>query len=79
MHIARFTRSRHNAVIAGVCGGIARHKGIRTLPVRIGFAIAGLFGIGIVVYLIAWIVFPKRPSTRTFELANQSQFENESD
>lgn len=79
MSIARFTRSRHNNVIAGVCGGISRHKGIRTLPVRIAFFVSGLFGIGIVVYLIAWIAFPKRPSTGIFELANQAQFENDSD
>ena len=54
-------RSRHNRVVAGVCGGLAEFYGISAFWFRLAFLIAlipgGVPGIG--AYLIFWIVVPK--------------------
>lgn len=47
--------------IAGVCGGLAAFFGIDVTPVRVGFVIFGLFGVGEVVYLVLWLIVPKAP------------------
>jgi phage shock protein PspC (stress-responsive transcriptional regulator) len=58
----RLYRSRHNRVIAGVCGGIAEYFGWSPALVRLVF-IASLIlpGTQVVFYLIAWIVMPNEP------------------
>jgi len=49
-----------NKKIAGVCSGVAEYFNIDPTIVRIIWLILVLcFGIGIIAYLIAWIVFPK--------------------
>jgi phage shock protein C len=58
----RLYRSRKDKMISGVCGGIAEYFDVdpvwvRLLTVLIGFTT----GVGIIVYLIAWIVIPKNP------------------
>ncbi len=54
-------RSRHNRVIAGVCGGLAEFFGISAFWFRVAFLIAlipgGIPGIG--AYLLFWIIVPK--------------------
>lgn len=56
-------RSNKNIRIAGVCGGIAEYFNIDVSLVRLAWLFAGLsFGGGIIVYIIAWLVIPKRPS-----------------
>lgn len=54
-------RSRHNRVVAGVCGGLSEFYGISAFWFRLAFLIAlipgGVPGIG--AYLIFWIVVPK--------------------
>jgi phage shock protein C len=56
-------RSRHNRVIAGVCGGLSEFFGISAFWFRLGFILAALPGgiPGIVPYLICWIIIPKEP------------------
>jgi len=58
--IKKFYRSRDNKMIAGVCGGLGKHLNIDPLLVRIFFVLL-IFanGIGIVLYLIMVILFPK--------------------
>ena len=53
-------RSRHNRIIAGVCGGLGEFFGIAPFWFRLGFLIALLPGgvPGIVLYLIGWIIIP---------------------
>ncbi|MPZ62814.1 MAG: PspC domain-containing protein [Propionibacteriales bacterium] len=54
-------RSREDKMIAGVCGGIARHFGIDPTLVRliaVGGAVLG-FGSLIVAYLVCWVVIPQ--------------------
>jgi len=54
-------RSRHNRILAGVCGGLAEFFGISAFWFRLAFIIAfipgGVPGIGL--YLLAWIIIPK--------------------
>ncbi len=54
-------RSRHNRIIAGVCGGLAEFFGISAFWFRLAFVIALIPGgvPGLVPYLILWIIFPK--------------------
>lgn len=48
--------------IAGVCGGIAEYLGIDATIIRIALVLfIALGGSGILVYLIAWLVMPKKP------------------
>lgn len=52
----KFTRSRSDKKIAGVCGGLARYFGIDATLVRV-LAVLTIFagGIGILAYLLLWI------------------------
>ncbi len=54
-------RSRHNRVLAGVCGGLAEFFGISAFWFRLAFFIAFIPGgvPGILLYLLAWLVIPK--------------------
>lgn len=50
--------------IGGVCGGIAEYFDIDSTIVRLAWLIAVLcLGTGILAYLIAWIVIPRRLSS----------------
>ena len=55
----QLVRPRSGKIIAGVCAGIAQRLGISVTLVRIGFIIFGLFGIGELVYIAAWIIIPR--------------------
>lgn len=47
--------------IAGVCGGIAEFVKIDPTIVRLGFALAGLWGgTGIIAYVIAALIIPTK-------------------
>jgi phage shock protein C len=58
---APLRRSRHNRIIAGVCGGLAEFFGVSAFWFRVAFLIAlipgGIPGIG--AYLLFWIIVPK--------------------
>lgn len=56
-------RSKSNAVLAGVCGGLADWLGWDPTLVRLGYALLTIFSAafpGIIIYLILWLVMPKR-------------------
>ena len=56
----RLYRLREGRVVAGVCAGLAAFFGIDPTLVRLAFAVVTVFGgIGILVYLVAWIVIPE--------------------
>ncbi len=51
---------RKNGVIAGVCGGVADYFGFDVKIVRLIWVLAVIFaGIGLLAYLILWIVMSK--------------------
>jgi phage shock protein C len=54
-------RSRHNHVLAGVCGGLAEFFGVSAFWFRLSFLIAAIPGgvPGISLYLLLWLIIPK--------------------
>ena len=58
-------RSRDNKLIAGVCGGIAEYFGVDPTIVRlIGVLLLLAEGIGVLLYIVAWIIIPENPSQK---------------
>jgi phage shock protein PspC (stress-responsive transcriptional regulator) len=56
-------RSRQHKRIAGICAGLAEEFGISVTVLRLAFLLGTLIGggMGIVVYLVLWVVMPYRP------------------
>ncbi len=55
-------RSGTNAMIGGVCAGIARHFGWSVTGTRVGYVLLSIISAafpGILVYLILWLLLPK--------------------
>lgn len=60
----RFYRDPDNRIIGGVCGGIGAYFDIDPVIVRIILVVLFLtFGIGLLIYLILWIVVPEAKTT----------------
>ena len=60
-----FTRSRHDRMVAGVLGGIARRFGWNSTLLRALFVIVSIASAafpGIIVYLILWLLMPEEGS-----------------
>lgn len=56
-------RNTDNAIIAGVCSGIAAYFGWDALWVRLGFfLLTFLNGFGILLYIVLWIIMPEAKS-----------------
>ena len=55
----RLYRIRDGRVVAGVCAGLATYFGVDATLVRLAFAVVTIFGgMGILLYLGAWLVIP---------------------
>lgn len=57
-------RSRRHNMVAGVMGGIAERYGWSPTLLRILFVIVSISSAafpGIIVYLVLWLIMPKRP------------------
>jgi phage shock protein PspC (stress-responsive transcriptional regulator) len=63
----RLTRSVADRKIAGVCGGLAEYFGVDATPVRLLWVIlsilCGAIVLGILAYLLAWLIIPQPPET----------------
>jgi phage shock protein C len=58
----QLTRPRTGRMIAGICAGLVLHYGWDLSLVRVLCALLMLCtGIGLVAYLIAWVVIPEEP------------------
>ena len=56
----RLLRRREGRMVAGVCVGLAAYFGIDANLVRLGFGVFSVFyGLGVLLYLIAWAVLPE--------------------
>ena len=55
----RLTRSATDKRIAGVCGGVGEYFDLDPTLVRVAFVVAALFGPGLLLYVVLWIVLPK--------------------
>jgi len=66
-------RSRKHRVIGGVCGGIAEYFEIDPVLIRLIWVILVIFGgMGVLAYIIAWIIIPNRDeSNSTVEQPDQ--------
>jgi phage shock protein C len=54
-------RNTENKVIAGVCSGLAEYFELDTTVMRLIFVIAFIFwGVGPLLYLILWLLMPKK-------------------
>ena len=48
-------------MLGGVCGGLAEYSGVEPVLWRVGFIALALFGPGIVIYPLLWVVMPPDP------------------
>ncbi len=71
----RLYRSSRERMIAGVAGGLAEYFDIDPVFVRALF-VASIFlsGVGILIYLVLWIITPPTPSVAVSSPENASQF-----
>lgn len=59
----RLFRSKTDAMLAGVCGGIAEYFDLDPSLVRIAYIVLSVVSVafpGILVYIILWIVIPEK-------------------
>jgi phage shock protein PspC (stress-responsive transcriptional regulator) len=63
-HGRRLMRSTTDTKIGGVCGGLAEYFGVDSTPIRLLWIIlsilCGAVIGGVIAYLIAWVIIPKR-------------------
>jgi signal transduction histidine kinase len=63
---ARFTRSRSNRVLSGVCGGVGQVIGVNPLVLRVAVvALTAAGGTGALLYVLAWLLLPQEGSDRS--------------
>jgi len=61
-NVKKLYLSNADRKIAGVCGGIAEYLEVDSTVVRLVWVILSVlsFGTGIVVYLLAWLIIPRK-------------------
>ncbi len=58
----RLYRSREQKMIAGVCGGIAEYLDLDPTIVRLVWVLMAFgVGVGLLAYIIAWVIMPEKP------------------
>ena len=59
----RLYRSTRERVLGGVCAGFGEHLDVDPMVIRLIWVAVTLLslGIGIIVYIIAWIIIPEEP------------------
>lgn len=65
-------RSYENKVIAGVCGGVAEYFEVDPTIVRIIWLLSIFAGVGIIAYIVCWIVMPERHGSYSSYSSNYS-------
>ena len=66
-------RSRRYRVFGGVAGGLATYFSIDPILVRVIFVLVSLMhGLGILAYIILWIVIPEEPFEVAYPINNQT-------
>jgi len=58
----RLYRSRTNRMLGGVAGGIAEYLGVDPTLIRLIWILSIFTGIGVIAYIVAWIIVPENPS-----------------
>jgi phage shock protein C len=58
----RLYRSNEHKIIGGVCGGLGEYFNIDPTWLRLAFVILTITkGLGLLLYVIGWVVIPRRP------------------
>jgi phage shock protein C len=61
-------RSRDDRMLAGVCGGLGDYFGVDPTLVRLLFVLLALFtGVGVLAYIVLWIVVPEEGGRPLYE------------
>ena len=56
-----YRASEKNSIIAGVCAGVAEYVDTDPTIIRLIWALGSLlWGAGIIAYILAWIIIPRR-------------------
>lgn len=61
--IKKFYRSRNDKMIAGICSGLGKYFEVDPNLFRFTFVVMAIFTAVlpfIIIYLVAWIIFPER-------------------
>lgn len=62
--VKKLTRNMDDKILGGVCSGIADYLGVNPLIIRILWIVFTLFfAIGLIVYIICWILLPTEEDT----------------
>ncbi len=51
-------RSKNDALISGVCGGIGEYFSVDSNIIRLIFILFGFFGMGVLFYILFWVFIP---------------------
>jgi phage shock protein C len=63
METKRLYRSRNERILGGVCGGMGKYFNVDPVIARLIWAVLFFFGgIGLLAYIIAWIIVPEEPA-----------------
>ena len=61
LYMKKLYRSDEDKILGGVCGGLGEYFDIDPTLVRLIFILLGLHGSGVILYLVAWLLIPKKP------------------
>ena len=77
----RLLRSRRKKVFAGIAGGLSEYLDVDPVIIRVIFVLITIFhGIGVIIYIIMWIVIPEEPFDMSFAEKSpddENKFENQ--
>ena len=60
--VRRLYRSRTDRILGGVCGGLGEYLGVDSNLIRIVWILLSfVYGVAIIIYIIAWILLPEKP------------------
>ena len=69
----KLTRSRDKKVIAGIAGGLGEYLDIDPIIIRIIIVLITIFhGVGLLIYIIMWIVIPEEPYKNIFQTSSEN-------
>jgi len=69
-------RSKDDRMIAGVCGGLADYFNVDSSLIRLAVLFIFLFqGIGLIAYIIAWIVISEEPIKNEYKMPDEYYIE----
>ena len=61
--VHRLYRSGNDRLLGGVCGGIAEYLGVDPVIIRLMWVLITLaWGLGVILYIIMWIIMPRNPN-----------------